>query len=176
MSAFLESPIPILVLGGIVEAILLIALFWTGRGVILYVMAGMLAVVGIGLVVERLVVTDKKRITATLEDARAAAQANDPDRLLTNVDPAARPVWELVKMAFRRIEFTEARIRNLEITVLRQAKPPAAQARFTALAAFKDRSGEFPDQQYPTDLVVQLHLAGDRWLITDVKEQKLGKL
>src|SRR5664279_5008786 len=72
----LESPWPILIVGLVFEAVLAIALFRTGRGVILGLMGGVALLVLLGVLVERWTVTDTKRIRQTLGAAAAGLQAN----------------------------------------------------------------------------------------------------
>jgi hypothetical protein len=72
---FLESPWPILLIGIAAEAVLAILLLRTGQGKWLLAMLGAGLVVLLGLLVERLVVTDGKLVQQTLDAAVAAVEA-----------------------------------------------------------------------------------------------------
>ena len=73
---FLESPWPILIAGLVLETLLALAVFRTGRG-LLWAMMGVGLVVLLGLAVEHFSVTDTKRIRQTLEAAAAGLVADD---------------------------------------------------------------------------------------------------
>jgi len=168
MTMFLESPLPIIVVGVVIEAILAAILVSTRRGVVLFIMLGVLVLVGIGLVVERLVVTENERITATLDNAAAAIQANDLDRLLTYLTPSAQQSRARARQVLGMVEFTSAAIRGLEISPInRLTSPPTVETKFTAVLGFHDRTGAIPYEHHVVGLIVRLRKEGDRWLVTD---------
>lgn len=171
MPNIFEDRVSIILYGAVIEAILAIILWRTGRGRYLTMMVVVAAVVLVLLVVERLVVTDRERITATLESARAAVQANDLPGVLDQIAPSAKEARQYTELALRRLEFSEARIRDLKINIDNRAKPPVAKAQLTGFTSFKDRRGEFPYNNYLAELVVELQKTPDRrWLITDIVE------
>jgi hypothetical protein len=165
---FLESPWPILVIGLAAEAILVVILVRTGRGVLLGAMAAVAVVVGIGLLVERLVVTDRKLVARTIDGAAAALEANDLPRLLELLAPDAVKTREVATEALREGEFIQVRIYGLEVAVVRTTSPPTAKATFNVITTVKDRRGMLGQQTLrPFPMVVRLRWESGRWLITE---------
>ena len=89
MTTLLESPWTVILFGIAAEAVLGIILARTGRGVLIWAMAGVLLLVLALVGLEWLVVTDRERIEATLESAAASVAANDPDGVLETIDGSA---------------------------------------------------------------------------------------
>jgi hypothetical protein len=167
MTIFIESPWPILLIGIGAEAVLAIMLLRTGRGRLLWAMVGVAAFVVAGLLVEHFVVTDRKAVTQTLEEARAAVVANDLQRLLNCISPTAPTARRDADWMLHRVEVNQGSIHQLEITVNRLTSPPSARARLVAVGAGRDRMNEFPYNGFYRRVVVNLRREGDRWLITD---------
>jgi hypothetical protein len=167
---FLESPWPILIIGLAAEVVLAVILIQTGRGALLAAMAGVAAVVGIGLLVEHFAVTDRKLITQTLDEAAAAVEANDPPRVLALLASDADETRSAAKEHLGKAEFVQVKIFSLEIHVVRTTSPPTAKATFNVLATGKWRNGEFGEQTLrPFPMFVGLRYESGRWLITSHK-------
>ena len=170
MTTLFESPWYIIFFGIAAEAVLGIILVRTGRGILIWAMAGVLVLVLALVGLERLVVTDGERIEATLEGAAAALQANDSRRLLQGEEYFASSAVKTrarVRQGLSRVEFTNVRITNLEIKINRYTSPHTAKAHIRGTVQFKDRRGEVPYQSYPLkELTVELRRGPDRWLIT----------
>ena len=124
------------------------------------------AVTIVGLVVERLIVTDREAIEMTLDKAVAAVKANDIDRLLECISPSAKDIQDQSRWVLSRYVVESAWIRNLEITVNNHTSPPTAKAKFTAIGQGKDNMGQVPYRGYSVQVVVDLRKEGDRWLVT----------
>jgi hypothetical protein len=165
MTTLLENPMPIIFLGIFAEAILGVILVKTGRGVVLFVMIGVLAVVLGGVGLEALVVTDREQVEATLEGAAAAFVANDPDRVLTFIAADAQRTQSAARGVLRRARFDQIKITNLEITVVRTTSPPTARAKLIALVTARERKGDFALVGHPVNVEIQLRQEGDRWLV-----------
>lgn len=168
MALFLESPMPIILIGIVVEAVLGAVLVGTRRGVVLWAMAGVLVLVGLGVLVERLVETDNERIEAALDGAAAALEANDYDRLFTYIAPSATGTRGRAMQVQGMVEFTSVSLRGLEIgPINRLTSPPSVETRFTGVFAFRDRKGVYPYEHHVLGFIVGLRQEGDQWLITD---------
>ena len=88
MSWLVEDPTPTLVALVLCEAILVLALVKTGRGALLGVIAGV-ALLGVGLLaLEWFVVTEKETVEDTLSGAARALESNDPQAVISFIDPA----------------------------------------------------------------------------------------
>lgn len=173
MAMFLESPWPILVIGIVIEAVLAMMLLRTGQGKLLGAMIGVAAFVLLGLVVERLVVTDREAVGDMLDAAAAAVETNNLDRLLDCVSPKAEKTRKDSRFVLGLFEFNKARICDLEVTVNRLTSPPSAKAKFRAVGQGHDRRGEIPYQGFARWVTVTMRQEGDRWLIGDYTVEDL---
>jgi hypothetical protein len=170
---FLEDPMPIIIIGIVAEALLGLALWSTGRIIFVWIMAGVLGLVVLGVFMERLIVTDRERIAAVLEGVRAGAQANSESRVLDHVAPAAAELRGHIRREFDLWEIVEVKIKSQEIQVDGQAHPPTAQADVSLLVEFRERHGGAQTQRLPVDAQVDFQWINDRWLITGVPEFKV---
>jgi len=170
MPNLFEDPTLYYVCGGLVEVVLLVVLWRTGRGVVLWYMAGVLAVGRGGVLLERLVVTDREQIQAAVEGARQAVAANDLPEVLSYMAPTATEIRQAAEEALRVVRFEEATVHDLQITGDRQARPPRAEARLTGVATLDARHGQDALGKYMATLKVQYELLEGRWLVTKVTE------
>ncbi len=168
MSIFWESPVPILVIGIVLEAILGAILVNTRRVWVVWPMLGVLLLVAAGVAATRLVVTENKRIMATLDGAAAALEANDLDQVSAYVVPGANQTRNRARQVLDAVEFTSVGLRGVEIgEINRLTSPPTVETRFTVVLRFKDRTNMYPYDHYVVGLIVHLRKDGDRWLVTD---------
>jgi hypothetical protein len=174
MTIFLESPWPILLIGIAAEAAMAVALLRSGRGKWLWPMLGVAVLVLGGLAVEHFVVTDRKLIIQTLDDATAGVEANDLQRVLRCISPSAARPRSDAQWLLGRVTFDTARIYRLDIKINRLTSPPSAKAHFTALGKGKDRSGVIPYQAYSRQVDVELQREGNRWLVTGYQVEGLN--
>ncbi|MGA2618723.1 MAG: hypothetical protein ABSF26_14005 [Thermoguttaceae bacterium] len=164
---FLESPWPALLLGIAAEAILLVILVRSGRGVLLWAIGGVALLTALAVVVEQLIPTHRKQVTATLQGAAAALEANDLERLLETISPAAADTRAAARWALDTALFVQLQIRNLEIAINSTTSPPTARTTFTAVATGRDRRGEIEGVfSRPVRMEVDLRRESGRWLIT----------
>jgi len=169
MTTLVENPMPVILFGVVAEAVLGIILLMSGRGVVLWAMAGVLVLVLGGVGLERLVVTEWEQVEATLEGAAAALQANDQTRLLGSEEYLAESAVETrerVRYALNRIEFTKVKITDLEIKINRLTSPPTATAQITGHVRFEDLTGQMIHDNYPIkDLTLRLRRTPEGWRI-----------
>ena len=165
---FLESPWPILIVGLVVETVLAIALFRTGRGLVLGLMGGVALLVLSGVLIERSTLTDTKRVRQTLEAAAAGLQAGNAQQVKTCIVPGADGdvARGKVDWALSVAEFLELTIRNLEVKFNYHTSPPTAETTFTVWVRGKDRNGMVPgEQSQPVAMEVKLRKESGRWLV-----------
>jgi len=172
MVIFVESPWPILFIGIAIEAVLAFLLLQTGRGKFLIAMIGVAALVGVGLIVEHFVITDRKAVTQTLDAAVAAVKKNDINGVLDCISPSAQEARDKSRWLLGLVDVQEGHISDLEIKVNRLTSPPSADAKFLAVGRGKDRKGEWPYQGFAQRVTLTLRLEGGRWLVTgyDLKD------
>ncbi len=164
----LESPWPILIVGLVIETVLAIALFRTGRGAVLGAMGGVALLVLLGVLIERSTVTDTKLIRQTLEAAAAGLQSNNAQQVDACIVPGAdgNAARGKVRWALSRAEFGEITVRNLAVKFNYQMSPPTAETTFTVWVCGKDRSGTFPgEMSRPVAMVVKLRKELGHWLV-----------
>ena len=166
MVIFVESPWPILFIGIAVEAVLAFLLLQTGRGKFLIAMIAVAALVGVGLIVEHFVITDRKAVTQTLDAAVAAARKNNLDGVLDCISPSAQEPRNYVRWVLGRFEVREGHISDLDIQVNRLTSPPTADATFNAVGKGRDRKGEMPYDSFVQRVTLKLRLENGRWLVT----------
>jgi hypothetical protein len=172
MSWLTEDPTALVAAGVLIEALLVVALVKSGRGVLFAVMAAVLVVVLAGVLFERSVVTPREEVEATLEDARRAVERNDVESVLSHVDPAASALRGAVRQWLPRIQVQEAAIRDLRITVNEHTNPPTATAEFIGRV-----NGNFHETGYDHTTVlrhftVDFHKQGDHWLMTQYQDRE----
>ena len=176
MTTLLEDPTPIIVLGILAEAILGVLLVQTRRGFWLWPMAGVLAVVAIGVIVERLVVTERERVEAAIYGAARAVEENDRDGVATFLARSASDVLRRATYYMGRFEFSSVTLRSMEITINELTSPPTAQATFFAKADFTDRQGEYMYPSYAANFTVELVREDGVWKIRSAEDDNLSPL
>ena len=168
MTTLLEDPTYLIAFGIVAEVILGVILANTGRGVVLVAMAGVLALVLAGVALEWLVVTEVERVEAVIDGTAAALEDNDR-RVLRYIAPSDEYSRRLVLWALREVEFTEIKIRSLDIKINQLSSPPTATANFIGVFSGRDRTGDFGHSTRPVGVILQFRLQSGRWLITGHK-------
>ncbi|MGO9112107.1 MAG: hypothetical protein ACLP9L_23015 [Thermoguttaceae bacterium] len=165
---FLESPWPILIVGLVLETVLAIVLFRTGRGAVVGAMAGVALLVLLGVLTESWTLTDTKRIRQTLEAAAAGLRSNNVQQVDACIVPDADgdAARGKTRWALSCAEFQELTIRNLEVKFNYRTSPPTAETTFTVWVRGNDRSGTVPGEiSRPVAMNVTLRKESGRWLI-----------
>lgn len=168
MIVFLESPMPWIFLGIVLEGILGVVFFTNRRGAVLLAMVGVLLVV-VGLVVQRFAVTERKRVRTMLDSAVAAIQANDADLAEQFLAQSANDTLKRLRYYMGLVEFEEIHISNVQIEINRLTSPPTADVRLWGMAKFHDRLGISPYRAYPSWYSLVLVKEPDGWKVEDVR-------
>jgi hypothetical protein len=166
MTTLLEDPTPILVVGILVIAGLGIALLRTGRGLLMILMLGVAILTGIGLLVERVVVTDREEVESVIDAAAASVRANDMAGVLAEIDPSASEARRLVQWAFKEATFEDAKVTHLDIRVIRTTSPPMAKAVLKGYVRCRVKRLEYPYEVVPIDGTLEFRLQNGRWMLT----------
>jgi hypothetical protein len=172
MTELMENPWYFIFAGIVIEVVLGILLFRTGRGVLLWAMIAVLGLTLLGVLVERLVVTERERVQMTLDGITAALEANDLHRLFTFVAPEAKQTRQRATWALGQVEVQSARIYKVQISINKLTSPPTAKALFFGHIACRDKKGEFPYNNYASNFVVDLRKDGDKWIVTGHVEEQ----
>jgi ketosteroid isomerase-like protein len=167
MSALVENPIFWIAVTVLLEAILAIALVRTGRGALIGAMIAVLVLGAAGLLLERVVVTEREEVEAAFVEIAAALERNDVPGVMARLAPEAGQLRTEASNRMPRVEISDARIRDLKVSFNRHANPPTARAQFKAIVEGRDKQGEVPYEHFIRQFSVGLRREGDRWLLTD---------
>jgi hypothetical protein len=172
LSWLFEDPTTVIVAGILIEVLLAVAMFNTGRGALAWAMAGVLIVVGLAVAIERVVVTDREQIGDTLEGIASALEANDVERVLSFIDPASSGMRSSVRMALANARISEARVYDLVVEVSGRSNPPTAQAEFTGRVkgSYRGETGG-GEGMLLRKFTVDFRRQGDRWLMTNYEDR-----
>jgi hypothetical protein len=174
MTWFTENPWPFLLVGVFVEVILVIILLSTGRGALLSAIAGVAVLNIVLLVAERIVVTDRERVAATLDELAATLTTGDTGAVLQFIAPSATELRARAEHSLQLVKINEARVlSDLEVTVNVAAEPPTATATFNARFSFKLVRGMSPYEIMLRHFWVTFEKHEDRWLITAVEDSHI---
>jgi hypothetical protein len=171
MNWLLESPLTIVVVG----VLLLILLGWvwsaTGRKELLYALGAALALIAVGLVVERLVVTDREAIEATLLTIAREVESNDLRRVVKHIYSGAPELRQKVEGEMPNYDFTECRLTKIHlIEVNAREQPRTAVAEFNVIASGSFREGSFSLSEQSVPRWVRLYMVKEddgRWTVRD---------
>jgi hypothetical protein len=165
----LESPYTIVALG--VALIFALGAAWTasGRQELLYALAAAIVLLFGALITERLIVTDREKIEATLREIAHDVKNNDHRRIIRHIHSSALSIKQKAQAELPKYRFTEFRITKINlIDVDRSADPPSAVVECNVVGG-----GTFHEQGLEMDHVarwVKLHLLREkdgRWTVAD---------
>lgn len=119
MVTLVESPFPAIFIGIVLLAVLGVALVQTGRGVLVFWMAGVVALTGLMLGGEWLVVTEREEVEQALDGLQAAVVAGDSDAALAYVSPKPDTdrLRALAQTGMQDVNVDTFKIRSLSIEV-----------------------------------------------------------
>jgi low affinity Fe/Cu permease len=170
MSWLYEQQLTIVVIG--VAVILGLGAAWSasGRKELLYGIAAAILLLIAGLVTERLVITDKEAIRATLKDIARDVQNNNHPAVLAHISSTTPALKRKAEAELPNYQFTECRVTKIHlIDVDSHTEPRSAIAEFNIIA-----SGTFrPPGFEVTDTIprwIQLHLLREndgRWTVVE---------
>ena len=177
MSWFTEDSTPVLILGVVTAAILLVAFVKTSRLGLLYAIVGVALVVAAVVFIEKHTDTDTKRVRRVLDAACVAVEKNDVPGALALIAPSAKEMRNskcctLLPCKFEIHEACHSRFG-------RQVQP----LQFPADGVWPSSWGTSigmrrapccPEEHYPQRVKVTLHLEGDRWLMDGYKMEGFG--
>ncbi|HEV7221105.1 MAG TPA: hypothetical protein VGN42_00290, partial [Pirellulales bacterium] len=111
MSWLFEDPTTLLVAGVLIEALLAVALINSRQTKLAWAMLGVMALMILGLSIERLVVTDYEQIETVLDATAASLAANDVEGVLAKIDPQAAGMRQQVQATLGHAHVNAAHIR-----------------------------------------------------------------
>lgn len=169
MTWITDNPIPLFVLGLLIQVFLGVALWQTGQRWILWLML-LCGCGSIGLLVaESLLTSPTEEVTETLDEIAAAIQTNDPAKVMAFVAPEATQIRSSAEREMKRVVISEAFVAGtpqIQFTTSTEGKP-------TATASFLGRfKGKFarettPYEQAAVRFKLYFRQEGGRWLVTN---------
>jgi hypothetical protein len=159
MNWILEQPVAVVILGIILGLGTGIAWTSTGRKEWLIGLAAIIAFTIVGLVVERLVVTDREAIEATLQEIARDVQSNNLQAVLRHVSTGNSELIRQASAEMPNYRFDECRVTKVqEIDIDSSAEPRSALVEFNVVASGSFRQGgvELSDQGIPRRILLQM--------------------
>jgi hypothetical protein len=172
VSWLFEDPTTMIVAGALIECLLVVALVKSGRAILVVPILAVLALMGLGVLIERLVVTEAEQVEGTLEGVADALEANGVEAVLRYIDPAAAELRSHVKSQMPQMRITDARVYDLVVRVNRYSSPPTVQADFTGRlkGRFRGDGGAGGEGLVLRNFTVEFHQERERWLITGYED------
>ena len=158
---------PILIAGTVVLLALGGIFLKSGRGILLFAMAGVAGFMALAVLIDHLVVTDREQVANVIYEMAAAAERNDLNAVIDHIDPAAGEVSGEARRWIGQVRLDLVSISAMDVKIDRTTSPLQATAEFRVFAR-----GEFVGHnlsgpaQYLGRLIVQFSRQGDRWLVT----------
>lgn len=166
MSLFTESPLAIVVGGGVAATFALIVFLARRTPGALAGLGGVIALTLALLAVERWTVTDRELIDGALHATLAAVEANDPPGVMSRIDPAAVTVRSDAQSLMPMLKVIKARaLGEVEIEINAAASPPTARSRFHAFLEGVHSSSGMPIGYINQRVDIDWIKRGDQWLV-----------
>ena len=140
MTSLMETPLPAILMGGLMAAMLGSGWLRTGKQWLLYLMIGVILLTVGAVFLERAVITDREQVAATLHEIADLVERNEIDAALEYAHSSwpevrSQATGELPPYVFREVSIR----RNLKIEVFPEHIPPEATAEFNVLVVFGTR-------------------------------------
>ena len=137
-----EQPLVIVALG--VSLILALGAAWSasGRKELLYACGVAFVLLVAGLIVEKVVVTDREAVRSTVLQIAHDVQHNDRRAVLAHIYSGSPQLRKQAEAELAKYQFTELRITRIHlIDVDRQAEPRSAIVEFNVVGSGSERGG-----------------------------------
>jgi len=169
MNWLFEQRLVIVIIG--IALLLALGATWsaTGKKELLYAMGVSLALMLVGLIVERLVITDREAIHATLLTIARDVQSNNLKAVVRHVHSSTPELKQRAEAELPNYHFTECRITQIhDIKVDASTKPRSAVVEFNLIAVgdFKGAGIELTGATIPRWVRLQMAVEKDgRWAV-----------
>lgn len=167
-----DQPLYIVVTGIVLGVIVGGLWMASGRKEMLFALGGVVALTVVWLIVERVVVTDREEIRATLVEIARDVQNNDLNRLLGHLSQSNPSLAQRAKAEMPNYKFTECRITQIHGTdVDSDSEPRSAIIEFNVQATGTFNEGSFGyTGTVPRWVQLQMVREKDgRWRVQDYK-------
>ena len=164
MSTLFESSLPLLLLGGVVMVGCVVGWLKTeDRRLWIGAVLG-IAVAVAGVLVERMVVTDREQIERVIYAVAADVRSGRTEAAVQHIRPDDEDLRNRARAELKLYQVTEITIkRPLDITVSPEREPTKGKAEFNVVVKGGDVTGFIQDQQVPRYLIVRFVKIDGRW-------------
>jgi hypothetical protein len=168
MSQIYESPLPLLLLGLVLLAGCTVGWLKTAdKRLILGALLGLLIAVG-GIIIERMVVTDREQIERVIYAVAADVQAGRIEEAVSHINPDSAELRDRARTELRLYRVSDIRVkRPIEMTVRPEREPTHATAEFNVVVTGGDGCGTIQNQNVPRFLIVHFVKKDGRWYADD---------
>lgn len=161
-----EQPWTILLAGGFIAAVLLFAWTQLRHPKLLLSAAIVLGITGVLIAVERLWVTDREALIATLYHIADDIRQDNWPAVLEHIHPEAVDIRQTAEAEYRHYQLVDARITRVwEVSVDHHHAPASAVAKFNVVVTGGPRAAEISNQQVARYLIVQFRQHDGRWKV-----------
>lgn len=173
MTQIYESPLPLLFLGLILTAGCLFGWLKTAdKRLFLGVLLGLL-IAAAGVLVERMVVTDRELIERVIHAVAADIRAGRIEAAVQHITPDAEDLRDRARGELRLYQVTAIAIkRPIEITLTPEVAPTKGKAEFNVVVTGGDLTGTITNQQVPRFLIVHFVKKDGRWYASDYEHDE----
>lgn len=168
MDYFLESPIPILVIGGLTLAILAGGWLKTGERKLVYSFLSAGVLFGLLLLLERTIVTDREAVEATIHQIARDAEANDLGALAGHFHSKASELKSQLANEISSFHVDRVSIKNNLKVEVNAAEPRRAVATFNVVVTI-GQTGVVNEFAVPRFVTAYFELEDGRWRCTGYK-------
>lgn len=172
MIGLFENPFPILFTGILVFSI--VFTIWTQKRTsvwLVFLFVVMLLTIA-GLITERLVVTERETVKATIHQIARDMEANDIPALLGHISESEVGLRNRAESILSRVTVESVSVkRNLSVTIADFGDRNTAVARFNAVARIEDKSGTFGHSTIPRYMILNLVRENGSWRVTDYEDR-----
>lgn len=151
-----------------------IAAFWgwmqSGKRAALILASVFVLLIPVGVLVERIWVTDRERLVESIFDAAAALEANDFETVFKYIDPEAREALasakaEVPQYEFHQVSVNQGSFRRIQFNY--DLNPPEAIVDFNTKVVVSKRSSQISRVSVPRRLVLRFRKSGDIWRVVE---------
>ncbi len=172
MEYFAENTAPVWALGAVLLTMAVIAYVHTRSLNALLAVAGVILLTGVGLLVERLVVTQREAVQQSMQELLAAIEADDLPGVLAMIAPSESTMRSDAELLMPQFDINKARATDeIEVTIDRDKSPPTAAATFRFFADVLHRKSGMKGG-YFDNVTIFFVEEGDRWVVTGYSTDK----
>jgi hypothetical protein len=171
MSVFVESPWPATMLAMVLLVVCGTIFMRTGRASVLVLMAVAVAILAGGVMLERMIVTDREQVEDTVHAIALDLVANDIPAVMSHFAPSA-PRQAEARRVLEDVKVYSASVGNdLEIRINELTTPATATAYFTGRINAKAKRGQtIPYENFFRKFKVTFERHNRRWLIANYED------